>query len=196
MCKETTKSYARKRLKRLQALPDNRLRAELAELRRGVGHAPGEIPALWGTFLEDFPEDICNDPKKSKQRARMEWAVYTALTLFALHQQGKDFHTEWMDASDRRFGQAVRKLAPSNDDSDDNLNRIRNRFNIIATSANIRELANHLRAMIHILRDADIAFDYADFAADLYCFMSPVLVNEIKLKWGRDFYSYQENNQT
>ena len=195
MREEVKKIYGvtKAKLNRLQALPDNALRAELAELRRGVGRAPGELPALWGAFLTDFPEEWYG---YRGEPSREEWAVYTALTMFALHQQGNDFRTKWMDTDDRRFGQAVRMLAPTNDDSDEALNRVRNRFNIIATSANIRELANHLRAMIHFLRDANIAFDYADLAVDLYRFMSPISAPQVKLKWGQDFYRFQENNQT
>ena len=30
-------------------------KAELANLRRGLGKQPGELPELWGSFLEDIP---------------------------------------------------------------------------------------------------------------------------------------------
>lgn len=48
---QDVKMYAAQQLHRLQALPDNQRRAELAKLRRGIGHAPGELPELWGSFL-------------------------------------------------------------------------------------------------------------------------------------------------
>ena len=53
---------------------DNVLRAALAELRRGVGKKPGDIPQLWGYFLQDMPEELfgTNEPSKA------EWAIYTA----------------------------------------------------------------------------------------------------------------------
>lgn len=47
---QDVKLYAAQQLHRLQALPDNQRRAELAKLRRGIGHAPGELPELWGCF--------------------------------------------------------------------------------------------------------------------------------------------------
>ena len=50
--------YAAQQLHRLQALPDNQRRAELAKLRRGIGHAPGELPELWGSFLLGMPESF------------------------------------------------------------------------------------------------------------------------------------------
>ena len=72
-----------RQLRRLQVLPEPQRRAELAELRRGVGRQPGDLPALWGALLADMPEQLqgSNGPSKA------EWAVYTALTLFALHQR-------------------------------------------------------------------------------------------------------------
>ena len=78
------KACVPRQLRRLQVLPEPQRRAELAELRRGVGRQPGDLPALWGALLADMPEQLqgSNGPSKA------EWAVYTALTLFALHQQG------------------------------------------------------------------------------------------------------------
>ena len=79
------KACVTQQLRRLQVLPEPQRRAELAELRRGVGSQPGDLPALWGALLADMPEQLqgSNGPSKA------EWAVYTALTLFALHQQGE-----------------------------------------------------------------------------------------------------------
>ena len=55
---QDVKLYAAQQLHRLQALPDNQRRAELAKLRRGIGHAPGELPELWGSFLLEMPESF------------------------------------------------------------------------------------------------------------------------------------------
>ena len=70
-------------------------RAELAELRRGVGRAPGEKPMLWGTILTNLPEEFYG---RNGEPSRAEWAIYIALTMFALHQQGHDIKTECMHA--------------------------------------------------------------------------------------------------
>lgn len=83
---QDVKLYAAQRLHRLQALPDNQRRAELAKLRRGIGHAPGELPELWGSFLLEMPESFQGRSAPSAA----EWAVYLALTLYAMHQQGND----------------------------------------------------------------------------------------------------------
>ena len=83
---QDVKLYAAQQLHRLQALPDNQRRAELAKLRRGIGHAPGELPELWGSFLLGMPESFQGRSAPSAA----EWAVYLALTLYAMHQQGND----------------------------------------------------------------------------------------------------------
>ena len=83
---QDVKLYAAQQLHRLQSLPDNQRRAELAKLRRGIGHAPGELPELWGSFLLEMPESFQGRSAPSAA----EWAVYLALTLYAMHQQGND----------------------------------------------------------------------------------------------------------
>ena len=99
------KACVTRQLRRLQVLPEPQRRAELAELRRGVGRQPGDLPALGGALLADMPEQLqgSNGPSKA------EWAVYTALTLFALHQQGEAGVS--MNQPGRTLGGAVRQLA-------------------------------------------------------------------------------------
>ena len=172
------------RLNRLKTLPDNKCRAELAELRHGIGHAPGELPMLWGAFLSDLPEELYGwngDPSDA------QWAVYIALTMFALHQQGHDISSDMMHKSGARFGSAVRMLAPTFDESNDDLKRIRNRFNKILTAADMPELSHHLRGMINLLSKDGIKLDYADLAVDLCRFAHPENKSKVMLKWGQDF---------
>lgn len=100
---QDVKLYAAQQLHRLQALPDNQRRAELAKLRRGIGHAPGDLPELWGSFLLEMPESFQGRSAPSAA----EWAVYLALTLYAMHQQGND---RPMNCPGNTLGRAVRQL--------------------------------------------------------------------------------------
>ena len=104
---QDVKMYAAQQLHRLQALPDNQRRAELAKLRRGIGHAPGELPELWGSFLLEMPESF----QSRSAPSAAEWAVYLALTLYAVHQQGND---RPMNCPGNTLGRAVRQLAERN----------------------------------------------------------------------------------
>ena len=92
-------------------------KAMLANLRRGIGKEPGE---LWGMIFERMPDEIID--------ANTEWAVYTALTLYALHQQGGG---ENVHAEDVSFGSAARALVQDEADRD----RILKRLNLVATAS-------------------------------------------------------------
>ena len=56
----------------------------LAQLRRGAGKKPGELPELWGMIFEKVPDELLGKNEVSYA----EWAIYTALTLYAVHRQG------------------------------------------------------------------------------------------------------------
>ena len=101
---QDVRMYTAQRLHWLWALPDNQRRAELAKLRRGVGRKPGDLPELWGSFLRGMPEDFQGRSGPS----HAEWAVYLALTLYAVHQQGND---QPMNRPGNTLGRAVRQLA-------------------------------------------------------------------------------------
>ena len=47
-------------------------KAQLAQLRRGVGKRPGELPELWGIFLRNMPEELMG---KEGRPSYAEWAI-------------------------------------------------------------------------------------------------------------------------
>lgn len=178
---QQVKYETEKRIRNISSLPDNAARSALAELRRGAGTQPGELPALWGAFLNDLPEEMFS---RNGVASRSEWAIYIALTLFALHQQGKDVKSDNVSKTGKRLGTAVAGLIEDEDDRA----RVWRRFQSIATAGDIRELSYHLRGMIQLLKAKDIGLDYALLAKDLYDYQDAGRVNEVRLKWGEDFY--------
>lgn len=190
------RKFMRQKIERLKDLPENQLRAELAKLRHGIGHAPGEIPAIWGAFLTDLPEEFYRNDDGNASPG--EWAVYTALTMFALHQQGHDFGSEWMNVDGMKFGASVRKLAKKDEgkgEDEDKLKRIRARFNKIATASDLPELNHHLRGVINLLSGNGIKLDYADLAVDLYNYSYAEGRTKVRLKWGQDFCRQIKNDE-
>ena len=159
-------------------------KARLARLRRGAGKAPGEIPELWGEFLNGTPEEMYG---RYGEPSRAEWAVYLALTMYALHQQGnsESIHSEGMT-----LGKAAAKLMTEN--SDDERERVLRRFGPIVTAKDMYELSHHLRCLIQLLASKGISLDYVQLADDIYQFQFDSERKKIQLKWGRDFY-YKEN---
>ena len=173
------RKFMQQKIERLKDLPENQLRAELAKLRHGIGHAPGEIPAIWGAFLTDLPEEFYRNDDGNASPG--EWAVYTALTMFALHQQGHDFESEWMNEG--------------KGEDEDKLKRIRARFNKIATASDLPELNHHLRGVINLLSGNGIKLDYADLAVDLYNYSYAEGRTKVRLKWGQDFCRQIKNDE-
>ncbi len=171
-------SYTLSKLKYLQSISESGAgKAALAQLRHGVGKRPGELPALWGSIFDKIPEELLG----KKEASCAEWAVYTALTLYALHHQGNPDDVYQKDIS---VGRAAGELVKNDDDTE----RIVNRLNTIVTATSPNDLAYHLRGLIQLIKSSDIKLDHALLAKDLYLFNNNEIADSIKLRWGRDFY--------
>ena len=153
----------------------------LANLRRGIGESPGSVPALWEITFNGLPENLSGtDTSPSKA----EWSVHTALTLFALHQQGKEMKQQPMNQEGASLGKSLRRLISSEDDE----KRVKRRFDAAATSDSLEEFSHHLRGLVQLLKSQNIPLDYPALAEDLYWFQNPEQRDLVRLGWGRDFY--------
>ncbi len=177
------KDEAARRLRRLQSLPEHPQKAALANLRRGVGRAPGELPELWGIFLQELPPDM---ESRDGAPTRAEWAIYLALTLYALHQQGHSLPQDNMHRQGIGFGQAVRGLVKEGESPEES--SILRRFNALATADTMPERAQHLRGIIQMLRANGLPLDYVALSGDLYALQIPALAPGVCLRWGQDYY--------
>lgn len=176
-------SFAARKLAQLLGMTNaGQQKAMLAELRRGVGKEPGDLPNLWGILLEGMPEDMMG---KSRAASSAEWSIYTALTLFAVHQQGCDPKTEPMHVQNGEgLGAAVGTLAATDDERE----RITRRFNQAVTATERAELSHHLRGLCQLLRQEGVSMDYAKLAQDLFLYQSENYQSQVRLRWGEDFY--------
>lgn len=113
--------YTASKIEYLHSIADTgRGKGYLAELRHGIGKKPGELPSLWWLIFDRIDEEL----KGSKCASNAEWAVYTALTLCALHQQGND---RFMYEKGYTLGRAAYHIANSSDDEE----RVVNRLNLV-----------------------------------------------------------------
>ncbi len=177
---------AAKRLNLLLAADDSTVRARLAELRHGIGSAPGEFPLLWGMIFEDLPEKMLG---KYGKPSKEEWALFDALTLYALHQQGNDLRTNNMNAAGVSLGKAACRLVYADGGTGDDRERVSRRFNQIALAEDIDSLTYYLRTFIPLLRGAGIGLDYAELARDIYLCQTENGRASVRLRWGQDYYS-------
>ncbi|HBN83142.1 MAG TPA: type I-E CRISPR-associated protein Cse2/CasB [Clostridiales bacterium] len=163
-------------------------RAMLAKLRRGIGKQPGELPELLEIVLSNNPEDFYG---KGDEISKPVWAIYTALTLFALHQQGKDHPMSSNGNAETKkpgnsLGAAVGCLVKKGDE--DRELAIKRRFDAVVTANEFTEFAYHARSIIQLLKAEDITLDYPRLAEDCYWCQFDEVRNQIRLRWGEDYY--------
>ncbi len=178
-------AYTLRKIKFLHDISDTGLgKGMMANIRRGVGKSPGELPELWGLIFDGMPDELLGIRKASFA----EWAVYTALTLYALHQQGND---KFMNVEGISVGKAASMLVKNDEDNEE---RICRRLSLVVTAKSPFDLAYHLRGIIQLLSRESIGIDYARLARDLYLMNNEESAKAIKWSWGRDFYIRKKEN--
>jgi CRISPR system Cascade subunit CasB len=159
--------------------------ALLAQLRRGAGKLPANMPELWGLTGTDrlyrHAPQLAGDETAA---FRAEAALFLALTLYALHQQSRTDRD--MHQPGATFGAAVRRLMVEEVDEP-----IRKRFVQIGTSSTASILADRLRGMVKLLRAELIPLDYAQLATQLYRTQLPGGLTQVRQAWGRGFHAYR-----
>lgn len=165
---------------------EGRRKAVLAGLRHGAGRHPGSQPVIWGFLLEDMPEEM---ESYKGEPSYAEWAVYSALTLYGVHQQSLSLSEQNMDleGEGQSLGKAMASLVHGEEDED----RIIRRLNVLITSIDFGEVSHHLRGIIQLLRRDKIPLDYPMLAKDLYEFQCMGGSMKVALRWGKDFYKYR-----
>ena len=181
-----------KRLDKLLIADESTLKAKLAELRHGIGGVPGSVPVLWGMVFEDLPETMLG---KYGKPSKEEWAIYDALTLFALHQQGKDPNTDNMNIKGVSLGKAACRLVYAEDGTEDSREKVSRRFNQIVLATDIEALTYYLRTFIPLLRGAGIGLDYPMLARDIYLCQTEAGQASVRLRWGQDYYSSEHTEE-
>jgi len=153
--------------------------ATLAKLRRCLGKPPGASPEAWELTLSNLPENLVG---YDGEPSYAEWAIHLALTLYALHQQGKPDSVSTKGIS---FGKAVRSLvAPDGS----NENGVKRRFNAVLTAKGINELAHHARGLVQLMKANNISMDYPGFARDVFYYQFTDSQDKVRLHWGEDYY--------
>ena len=157
-------------------------KAALAKLRSGVGRNPAECPEVWGYYLEQMPEELIG---KGSNIAAGEMAVYTALTLFALHQRGIDPVSHPMHVSGSNDpGSAIARLIEKESDK----TRFTRQFNHLIGFDNMEDAAHHIQHMIGMLARERIPMDYAALAGKFFAMQYPSEIDKIRMEWGKSFY--------
>ena len=156
--------------------------AKIASLRHGVNCFPFSLPELWEGCLKDIPENFLS---QNNTPTPEEWAIYTALTFFAFHQQGTKFPAHQEKIS---FGKAINLL--KKESLPEELKQIVQRFMMVVQSSTMPELSNSLYPCIKLLKMKQISLDYIQLAEDIYFFQNPETRKAVQIQWGQDFYTF------
>ena len=166
--------------------------ARLAILRRGAGKSWRQAPDAWMEVLNPvndgegnyraFPEELLSS---GEYLTREERAAFTALTLFAIHQQSqiKPMHYHPEGKRGVSFGYAAGQLVARTSAS------MKNRFDAVLKARDEKVLSAHLRTLVQLLRSEELSMDYGRLAADYARLINPERRDSVILSWTRDFAS-------
>lgn len=154
--------------------------------------------------------------RKSLDSDRAEEALHLAVTLWAVHQQSN--RERGMHVQGNSLGQAVRRLgwsrgpdqggepaetpdpAPAEGPKKQGSSTyeehqdaaqdqgVRARFVRLATANSLGSLRQRLRAIVLLLRRAEIPLDYGQLAEQLYWWQHPGWRGRVRRAWGRDYH--------
>jgi CRISPR system Cascade subunit CasB len=152
--------------------------AALAKLRNALGKPIGAVPEVLQWTIADLPDQgfvPADEPSWA------EHASHTAITLFAVHQQS--IRDRRMHADGRSIGAAAGVLHSRGVNADG----VTRRFEALGTAATWDETVRHARGLIRMLNAERIALDYGYLADDLFD-LKRGAGDQVRLRWGRDFY--------
>lgn len=151
-------------------------RGRLAILRRSAGLQPEEAPEGWGILLDSFPEELM---EKHGAAGIYEKAEFIALTTYAVSMQGSNRIQPPKSVS---IGQACGMFADSAESP------VKKRFDRLALSEDIMDLATRLAAMIRLLKGKGVQIDYILLARQLVDWQNENRREAVVMNWFRDFY--------
>lgn len=161
---------------------------KLAMLRRGVGHTPDEVPMCWGLLFEKAPDSWWKSLNFTTNECttkvtKEEWAVFTAMTLFAWSSQGNGRGKT--NVSDVSLGQALANLAGYDMTKQEHM---RESLSSLVSVDDMISFNIRMRRICSLLKQGGIGFDYAMFASDVYCLQWNQSAKQgVILRWCRDF---------
>ncbi|WP_161958483.1 type I-E CRISPR-associated protein Cse2/CasB [Ornithinimicrobium cavernae] len=164
----------------------------LAELRRAIGAAGRADPRSWALVLDGLPDALSVPSHGSLSRpTRAERSIFTALTTYAIHQQGQ---RQPMHVAGVTLGQATRRLARQRvrgEGAGDLDEQVVQRLHRVSLAQTDELRAHALRGLVTLMKGAasPVALDYGRLAQDIYWLLTPSTAASVHLNWGRGLHS-------
>ncbi|BDR60579.1 type I-E CRISPR-associated protein Cse2/CasB [Lactobacillus xylocopicola] len=193
-------------------------RGVLASMRGAASFASPKAQAVWPIMMETLETDMLS---KNGKPSYAEKAIYAALRIYAIHQQGKDElvygHIQRKNklnakAADKVEADSTKKQEAGSDfftalaelRKNENLEvALDRRVRQTLATTDVNSVINSLNHLIGIIKanNSRVKIDYGKLAEDLYRFqMSYESANKVRLDWGQKYYGYNkktkgENNE-
>lgn len=164
----------------------------LALMRQALGTARGADPRTWSVVLADLPEALMGPPRASiAEPTRAESAAMTALTTYAVHQQGQ---RQPMHRPGVGLGEATRLVAQqrARPDAPGGLDDPTvQRLHRVSMAHTPQQRGDALRALVALMRSAErpVPLDYGQLATDLYWLQVPASATRVHLAWARGLHA-------
>lgn len=157
-----------------------RSRSVLSQLRRAATTDPGADPFGWWAVSEEVLGDLpAGEAGRGDEPSTTEWAAFTAITLFAVHQQSQQapMHTSGVDLG-KAVGTLRRRTASGS---------VKQRLDAVMLAPTPHALRYHLRSLITLLASHGIGLDYGRLAEDLRALRHPRSRPGVVVRWGRGY---------
>lgn len=164
----------------------------LAGLRAGKDVTSQRAHIFWPVMMENLSSEYL----ASNGPTFEENAVYSAVKLYAIHQQGND---ELVYASKKEEGnaffEALKKVRISKQQNNIDTKSFDRRIQLLLATTNFGSLVNSLAQIEKIGKTNGFnKVDYSQLAQDLLYFQySYENANKVLLKWGREYFSCSKN---
>lgn len=158
--------------------------ADLARLRGADPADPIASPEAWPVVQDNSPQALtlyAGDEPTTAERAR-----HCAMVIYARHQQSQD---QPMHQAGTSFPQAIRLLGTRRASADGEFDaNVRQRFDMVLLSPTWAGRAEHLNALVRMLRSERIGVDYRQLCVDLFLLSSAEGARRVRTRWARDLY--------
>lgn len=161
---------------------------DLSVLRTGAGKKPGDAPGAMGIVLEGMPVSFMD---RYGDTTPEEWSVYTAVTLYALHQRG---HSHSVITHGQSLGRAYR-IALSNSNTANADEVFTRKMTELGRAHNIQHLAMKLSTVISWLSSKGAGLDFAGLATDLYEWQTATGRGRVLMRWAQDYNRKPEKSE-
>lgn len=158
--------------------PEEQRHRDLAAFRNSIGRDYEDAPEVWPILLPLLPEAFLGNGALTQE----EKAIYVALQLYAVSQQGTNKMAYENGKSRMNMGASLRNIRGMDSQALDR------RFNAMLTSSTFEEFTYHLRQIFKLGRSKNaFAVDFPTLANDLFWYQNGKS-KQVCLNWAKEYY--------